>query len=212
MITIRTSDLVGTLADVTPFAASDKDVPDLNVIRLEWDGRMLHAQSTDRFRIGWASWSPDDEPEIEVQDDLFTNIGSGDNPWHCYIPLADAEHLVKTFKLPTKEAVVVPLTVDYDAQRGRVKVARSRTTGHSAIDIAIDTQSVEYPNLRELLAVADLPDVIDGITFTAKLLADFAKVRARGPLQLRFTRTQLVHVTIGERFVGAIVAREKAEG
>ncbi|WP_213451561.1 hypothetical protein [Rhizomonospora bruguierae] len=59
MITIPTGELVGLLGDVVPFASPDKDMPNYNVVRLEWDGEMLHALTCDTIRIGWSSWHPD---------------------------------------------------------------------------------------------------------------------------------------------------------
>lgn len=59
-VTITTGDLCGLLLDVAPFAFPDDDLPDVNVIRLEWDGAMLHASATDTLRAARSSWHPDD--------------------------------------------------------------------------------------------------------------------------------------------------------
>jgi hypothetical protein len=56
-----------------------------------------------------------------------------------------------------------------------------------------------------VLANHDAVTPVKEIAFTAKWLADFAKVRPRGPLELGFTGPEsLVHVTVGNRFMGAI--------
>lgn len=211
-VTITTADFVGLLSDAIPFAFGDDDLPALNSILLWWDGEKLHTQATDRYRLAWASWHPDDEPEREYQGDIFNQPGSGDDPWTVLIPLADAQHLVKTYKLPPKEAFV-PLTVEADVNRLTVK--RSRDTGYPAIRTDIDCRDLEgFPDLPKLLSGFDVVSKVDGLALNPKLIADFAKVRSRGcPLSLRFTgEDSAVLVSIGERFVGSIMpVREGGE-
>lgn len=202
-LTITTADFTGLLGDVIPFAFPDDDLPILNAVNLAWDGEQLHAQATDHRRIAWSSWHPDDEPDTDVQGDLFHQPGSGDDPWQVLVPLDDAVHLVKTYKLAAKEAVRVPVTLDVGL--GRLTVERDRDSGHPAITTVIESRPGEYPNPRAILSGFDAVNPVDGLAFTAKLLADFAKVRPRGPLQMKFTgEGKPVLVTIGERFVGAI--------
>lgn len=205
MITIPTGDLTGVLSDVIPFAFPKDDFPMLNVVRLEWDGHALHTLTTDRYRVGWSTWEPGDVGKFEeVQDDLFADWGSGDDPWACTLALADAAEIAKVFKLSHKESQV-PLTVDYEADRRRLTVKRAKETGHSAITIsAEDTFEANFPDVRTLLANADKLAARREVEYTAAFLADFAKVRPRGPLSMRHTRS-LTHVSIGERFVGAIM-------
>ncbi|MEU7170352.1 hypothetical protein ABZ949_02525 [Micromonospora tulbaghiae] len=203
MITVPTGELTGTIADVLPFVFPDPDLPNLNCVRLEWDGHMLHALSTDRYRIAWSAWHPDDDPDIETQDDLFTNWGGADDPWTATITLDDAKELVKVFKLPTKEQRV-PLTVDFT--NGQVTVRRDRDTGYTALRLDIPDQLAEFPDVRKLLTDSDRVEPIAGLAFNAKYLADFGKVRPRAPMQLSFTgATKLTHVAIGKRFTGAIM-------
>lgn len=203
MITIRTADFTGILADVIPFASTDAELLSLNVVRVEWDGKVLHAHATDRYRIGIASWDPDDAPEIDSQDDLFTDFGGADEPWAVNVDLDDAKHLVKTYKLPAKQGNT-PITVE--VINGDMKVVRDRKTGHSAITVKVDGMSEPFPDLRELLAGKDAIKPVSGLAFGARFLADFGKVRPRGPLELDFTgSSSLTHVRIGERFVGAIM-------
>ncbi len=204
-VTITTADFVGLLSDTIPFAFQDDDLPALNSILLWWDGDKLHTQATDRYRIAWASWHPDDEPEREYQGDIFNQPGSGDDPWTVLIPLADAQHLVKTYKLPPKEGHV-PLSVETDVNRLTVK--RHRDTGYPAIRTDIDCRDLDgFPNLVELLAGLDVVSKVDGLALNPKLIADFSKVRTRGgPMSLRFTgEVSPVLVSIGERFVGSIM-------
>lgn len=202
MITVPTEDLVGVLSDVVPFAHPDNDLPSLNAVRLDWDGTMLHAQATDMLRIAWSSWHPADEPEGESQDDLFTKWGGADDPWATLVPLDDAKHLIKVFKLGAKE-LRVPLEVDYAG--GSVTVKRSRDTGYSALSARVEGRMDEFPDVAKFLAEADVVTSVVSVAFGAKLIADFSKVRPRGPMELTFTgATSLTHVRIGERFIGAI--------
>lgn len=208
MITIPTGDLTGILADVIPFALPEDDLPSLNCVRLHWDGKQLHAMATDRYRAAISTWDPYDLPVHDTQDDLFTSWGSGDEPWSAILPLDDAKEIVKVFKLGPKETQV-PLTVDLD--NGRLKVARARETGYSALTAVMTAVLVEFPDVRALLAKADVIEEVRGLAYTAKFLADFAKVRPRGPLELTFA-SGLTHVSIGERFVGAITPVRIGDG
>lgn len=209
MITIPTGDLVGILSDVIPFANPDDEFPTLHSVRLEWSGTALHAFASDRYRVGWSAWSPDDDPYEERQADLFTEWGGVDEPWQATVALDDVKHLVKTFKLSGKGVYYVPLTVEHVSRA--VRIQRGKDTGHSAISNTVEDLFVPYPDLRDLLATHDTVSPVTGGAFNAKYLADFAKVRPRGPLHLRFTSNRFVHISIGDRFVGAIMAVD-AEG
>lgn len=203
MITIPTGDLTGILGDVIPFASSDKDDPILNAVRVEWDGRMAHALATDRYRVAISTWNPHDLPERDTQDDLFTEWGGADDPWAVVVPLDDAKDVVAAYKLGAKE-MGVPLTVDVHDYR--LKVARSRDTGHSAITMAVEVPMIEWPDVRKLLADNSTVQPFAQLAYTPKLLADFAKVRPRGPMELTFCGEKgFTLVQIGERFSGAIM-------
>jgi DNA polymerase III sliding clamp (beta) subunit (PCNA family) len=213
VITIPTGDFVGLLADVIPFASTDDEIPSVNCVRLEWVGTRLDALATDRYRIAVSEWEPGDTGKDEaIQDDLFSDWGSGDDPWRTTIALDDAKELVKVFKLGEKE-YSVPLSVDYEFGRARFTVKRAKETGHSAITIVLETTEVEFPDVRALLSKNDALKPVTSLGYTAKLLADFGKVRPRGPLELSFTGAEgLTHVSIGERFHGAIMPVRIGDG
>lgn len=200
MITIPTGDLTGVLGDVVSFAHPKPDGGALNCVRLEWDGEYLHALTTDRIRVGISTWHHDDEPDDDGQDDLFAKWGGADDPWSILMPLDDAKDLISNYKLGPKE-YRVPLTIDMHL--GVLKVERSRDTGHSRIVMQIQGVLDEFPDVRKMLREADRLVPVTGQRYTAKWLADFAKVRARGPLQMTYAKG-LTHISIGERFVGAI--------
>lgn len=209
MITIPTGDLVGILADVLPFAHPDDDYENIHCVRLEWDGEQLHAMATDRHRLGWSTWEAGDVGDDD-KDDTVSEWGSGDAPWVAVLDLADAVQISKVFKLPAKQ-VMTPLTVDYDSDRHRVTVVRSKDTSHSAITISADDTFVEFPDVRGWLAKADQLAVVQEVGYSSKWLADFAKVRPAGPMKLRFAKG-LTHISIGKRFVGAIVPAAADKG
>jgi hypothetical protein len=201
-LTIPTSDLVGVLSDVVPFASAADDLPTVNCVRLEWDGGQLHALATDMYRMGISSWEPVDiAVGEEIQDDMFTEWGSGDAPWRMTIALDEAVELVKVFKLPVKEGQT-PLTVEYAPFQATF--ARYRDTGHSAITVVAPDTGVTFPDLRALLGAKDTLEPTTGVHFNAKWLADFAKVRPRTPMHMRFSEG-FTRIDIGERFVGGII-------
>jgi hypothetical protein len=220
-ITIPTGDLTGILADVIPFAFPEDDYPALCCVHLEWDGETLHAMTTDHHRLAWSQWTPGDIDDQPQQDDLFTDWGSGDEPWTTNLALADAKELVKVFKLPTKE-MNTPVVIDHfappsltldelqvgakPAPPARTKVIRSRETGHSAITVVAEDNGHPFADLRATLAKNDRAKPTRNIIYNADYLADFAKVRARGPMQMTFTGPDKpTRITIGKRFIGAIM-------
>lgn len=206
MITVPTTELVGLLTDTIPFASPDKELPVLRTVRIDWDGEMLHASATDRYRIGWSRWHPDDDPDEDAQDSLFTDWGGADEPWTAVVDLDDAKDAVKMFKLPAKEGHA-PLTVElYHRQ---IRISRSRETGHSAITHVIrDAATEDHTDPRALFDRMPDPVSTSEVAFSARMVADFAKVRPRGPLALTLAGTEgvvhVVHVAIGERFTGAV--------
>lgn len=202
MITIPTGDLVGIVNDAIPFASADKEDNVLRSVHLEWDGEVMHAIATDRIKLGWSQWSPDDDHEIEHQETLFTKWGGVDEPWAVTIAYDDAKHLAKTFALPAKQ-MYIPLTIE---RVGRsVRVSRTKADGHSGVVVVIEDTFVEYPSVRQVLADNDVTRQAGGLSVSVSHLAAFAKVRPRGPMAMRFTGPHsLIHVTIGERFIGAV--------
>ncbi len=207
MITIPTVELVGLLSDVIPMAGKDTDELDLNCVRLSWDGEKLHAQATNRHITGWSTWDPDDSPAQDHQGDLLNQWGGTDAPWAATIALADATHLVKTYKLGGKRWFV-PLTIE--CTDAGVRIVRSKDHGHSVISTVVKDRFVEFPRVDELLAetnVAGKTANASALSFNPKHLAAFGKVREHGDgkVDLRFTGPAgLVHVYIGTRFRGGI--------
>lgn len=206
-VTIPTGDLIGLISDVAPFAAQD-DKSLFNCVRLEWDGNLLHAMATDRYHLAWGQWHPDDEHELPRQDSLFTTFGGDGDPWSAVIGLPDALHIKKVFKLGKKQwatALTVQLTED-----GSVEVARDHDTGYSALIATLPGLDRELIDFRAVLSKHDTTKERAGLAFNAKQLADFAKVRARGPMHMIFTET-IAHVSIGQRFCGAIMPINETE-
>lgn len=201
MITIPTGELTGLIADTAPFAFPEDDLPDVNVIRLEWDGDMLHATATDTMRSARSTWHPDDSDGGE-QDSMFAVFGGADDRWVIYISLDDAKEAAKVFKLPTKENRA-PLTLTYD--HGRLVIARNRDTGHTAHTMVLEGKVVNFPNLTRDLDDSVTATEVGQVHYTGTHLAAFGVVRQRGPLQMLFAGPgRPTRVRIGSRFVGAI--------
>jgi hypothetical protein len=210
MLTIPTGELVGTLQDIIPFASTDKDLPSVHAVRLEWDGDRLHALATDRYVAGWSRWHPDDkavhaDPDKGIQEELF-DVWGGDHhkEWQVTLDLPDAAEIVKVYRLPAKQDRC-PLEVE--CEWPKLTIRRRPSDEHSAIVSTFEgLRDIDFPNVRALLDVGRLPVLTEQITYDAKKLATFAKVRYYGPLALRLhgPRTTTV-VTIGERFTGAIM-------
>jgi hypothetical protein len=134
---------------------------------------------------------------------MFTEWGGADDAWSVLLPLDDAKDVAKVFKLPVKEGWT-PLTVENI--NGQLKVVRKRDGLHSAITQSVDGVPFGFPNLAELLAKSDSVEQIRQVAYDARRMALFGKVRQRGSMSLTFTgENRITHVTIGERFVGAIM-------
>lgn len=204
---IPTGDLVGCVADVVAFACQDEKWPDLYAVRLEWDRTEFHALATDRYRLGWSRWQPDDPPPGDLQDDLFATWGETDagGSWAVTVALDDARDLVKTFKLARKQGRV-PLLVEANPGAA-VTVSRRGDTGHPAVRMSLADRRVDWPGAAGLLGDGALVTTGE-VAFTPQYLGDLGKVRPRGPMQMSFTgpagAVRMVVITMGERFTAAI--------
>lgn len=206
MIMIPSAELTGLLGDVVHLAHPDGKVsiPWLSCVHLSWDGEMVHTMATDRYKLGWSSWHPDDLPDGDVQDDIITTWGGDDEPWQIVIPLADARHLIKAYKVPKKlQRVPIGITVG----DGLIEVLRSRDSGRSAVRVVIKgTTSEEMPDIPKLLSEHDTSQATRTARYDADGLAAFARVRSSSALEMTFDgKNGLTKIAIGDRFVGAIV-------
>lgn len=210
MITVPTGDFVGLIADVLPFAFPKPDLPEINCVRLEWDGEMLHAVAHDTNRAGWSSWHPGDEHDMDEQTAVTAAWGGADDDWDVLLPYDDALHLTKVYKLPHKEQFT-PLHVE--ANFGTLRVTRQPDSGHSAIRSDVLGRRHDFHDPREFLEAEQNLSAVPQIGFSGKGLADFGKVRQRGPMQLSFTGAHSrTVVRIGKRFVGSISPTEDESG
>lgn len=207
VIQISTFDFTGLLSDTIPFSYPEDDLPTLHCVRLEWDGTMMHALSTDLNRIAISSWHPHDDTEAGDEREQarlpVSPWGGSDRPWAVVLPRSDAEKLVQVFKLPAKRGLT-PLAVE--VQHGHLKVMRPRIGGLLSLRADVEGSLEEFPDLRKQLGEHDRVEAVDEISFSGGNLADFcASVRQRGPLELGFSgRTGMTRISIGERFVGAV--------
>lgn len=203
MITIQTGDFTGLLSDVTPFAFPKDDMPSINVVRLEWDGHMLHASSTDTLRAARSSWHPDDDERGKNdKEPLIPAYGGGEDRWVIFMRLDDAKKLVDHFTLPKKFGGV-PITLDDFGDK--VRVSRSADTGHQAVTVTVETHYVEFPDLTKLLDADPEPVAMSQVAVVGRHLADFGSVRQRGVMTLTlFGPERAIRITIGDRFVATM--------
>jgi len=210
VITIPSTEFCGLLGDVMSMALDHPNFPDLNCVRIHWDGQLLHAQAHDGTHIAWSRWSADDDPDNDAQESILDPWGGDDDPWSVIITLADAKLVAKNYKVD-KKSLWTPLTVG--ETNGNLRIVRNRVPGLMAITTTVDGQARTFPDLAKVLAEHDRADAVRSIAFTAAQLAHFADVRARGPLEFTFTGTRgpaLIH--IGTRFTDAITpVRQAAE-
>jgi hypothetical protein len=173
-------------------------------VHLRWDGAQFHASSTDGIRAVVSSWSPDDRPDKDVQEELGIGLGGDDEPWEFILASEDAAHLLSTAK-PIKHLEYVPLFVDCDGLNLTVRRAKQlRCPGFS---VAYDGKTHGFPDLREtVVAAMGKAEATKEIWFNASLMADFSKARQRGgPAKFTFAGPDAATVVeIGERFVGVI--------
>lgn len=211
MITLPICELTGLLNDTIPFALDDPEFPDLNCLRITWDGQLLHTQAHDGTHAAWASWSPDDDPDGETQESLLEPYGGDDQPWDVTVKLVDAKATVKMHKVDKKQ-MFAPIQIGVD-DTGNLRIVRNRQPGLMAITTTIEGQQVTFPDLAEVLAKHDRADAVRNIAFTAAQLAHFGQVRPRGPMEVTFTGGRgPALVRIGERFTGLITpVRTRAE-
>lgn len=207
-LTLPTYELVGAFTDVIPFASTDKDFPPLYGVRVEWDGERLHTHATDRYHVGWSTWTPDDPPpsDVPVQDPLDGWGADDDKPWSVFLDLPHAKEIVSVFKLPPKTAWH-PVDVSPDFGRLTVRRMGAGEDGVSAVRLTVETiLGLDVVDVRKTLA--KLPAVVATrrVALSPPLLAHFAKVRPHGPLQLELAGEKgAIRARMGTRFTGAIM-------
>ncbi|NUT31494.1 MAG: hypothetical protein HOV79_00315 [Hamadaea sp.] len=204
MITIPTSDLLGIIADVAPFALVDKDMPEWGLVRLEWTSEQLDAYATNGWVAARSSWHPDDLPDRDREDDLFQLWGGDDARWRIDIPVDDAKALLSIYKLPAKETWA-QLTVEH-VNLHSVRIVRTKDTGHPAITTVIRGGDAEMPDVAKALDTLREDRPTARVAFNAKQLALFDKVRPRGAVAMQLGgEKHSTRVTIGERFVATLL-------
>jgi len=209
-LTIPTGDLVGILSDVLPFADPDKESP-RHAVRLWWDAAQLHAEAYSGPHWGRSTWDPDDQHFEEHQDSLITKWGSGDAPWSIVMELPDAKEIVKIYKLSGKGVYYTPLHLDNLG--GPLRIVRSADSGHSAINLVVSEVFDTWPRIDQVMQLGQQQwQAVDDLRVNAGLLASFGSVRQRDVMRVRFTGPDSpIHVTIGGRFIGAVMPYREPE-
>jgi hypothetical protein len=201
---IPTADLIGTIGDAKVFISSDKEDVERRCVHLHWTGDLWHASAIDGIRAAVSSWSPDDQPEKDVQGELGFVWGGGD-PFEIILSIDDAEHLLAAAK-PVKGLEYVPLVLDCDGFQLTVK--RAKQTRLPGFTLGYDGMAHAFPDVRAILVEAMAKaEPVKEMWFNLKYLATFAEVRQRGgPAKYTFAGpNHLAVMEIGQRFVGAIM-------
>lgn len=221
MITIPTSQLIGAVSDVLPFAAIDLNDPTNCVVRIEWDGHRLITMATDRLRTARCTWDPAAEDLDESTADYIDEYGADSTvlPWSLRISTDDAKSLCKAFKLRGAKRQGVPVRLAVTCSSAventyTLRASREGAAGWSPLALDISGHGKPRPednpeaDLHATLAkYAGITALgADVVAFPPKMLAAFGKVRAHGPLELEFTGPgrAMVRWRMGSRFVGLL--------
>lgn len=216
-VTVPSRELTTALTEVALFASPDEDDLDRHCVKIEWDGERLHFLALDGYRTAWASWGPDDIPELGKGEQEPINARYGANhdiedPVAVTIDTGDVKEIVSSFKVDKKDGRT-PISVTIRADQ--LTLYRSADTGFSEHRLKVRGTQSRLPDVRRWIIdaagrVADAAP-IKAIAFTPTFLADFCKVRPGKVLQLAFTE-KLVLVQLGRHFKGSIVPATPEKG
>lgn len=218
MITIPTSELTGTIADVLGFVDDDKNNAYRGIV-IAWTGDDLKASAYDVLSGGTSTWVPGGGVELTAgeaggPEEIFAEWGGDENDyaWRVWVGLDDAKEIVKTFKLPAKEALT-PVTIETNIAQSRLIVARAKTDKRSAHTMTIETDTAQVsrvPNPEEVAESAfsqDSAQMQIGLALAAYRLGAFAAVRQWDVAAFSFgTAGGPIAVQISSRFTGFIFA------
>lgn len=206
MIVITSGELVGLLADVTPFAPEAKDDPHHGVL-LEWTGATLRAHAADALSAGLSTWDPEgrwDAPPAELGGKF--GASREDEPrWRVFLALSDVAEIVKTFKVAVKQRHA-PVSVRANDAGTRLIIERTRDTGltEHLMMVRPTGAEVSFPDI--MAAVAETEKHAEPVFYIrawAHRLAAFANAGRHGPFTQGFAGEHpLVVMAAGGRFVG----------
>jgi hypothetical protein len=157
---------------------------------------------------GWSTWDPQDDPLLDMREELLDRPGGGEDDWTTYVPIDAAKTIAKDLKLPDKEAVNALVTVVYDERPARLTLTRGRAGRRIGKTLSVDCSPPGvglFPDLAKLFAEHSALAPVREASYHGTLLADFGMVRPRGGyLTLTFAADGLSLVAVGPRFVGSI--------
>lgn len=186
--TFKATDLADALRVGSLFASTDKTIPMLHAVRLEFDGKALTALATDRYTAG-----------------LFTVDGEGD-AFNANVSVAVVKQILTSLKGAPSYAPVEVIIEEVSPFTHKITV---RTFDG---EITATLNDGDFPKLRALI-----PDAHNGdgtgnvgmVSFDPAYLAKFAKVQTgRTKVPARFSLSapmKPARVDIGENFVGVIM-------
>lgn len=205
--TMKADALHTVLTVASTFAGSDKTLPMLTAVRLDFTESQVTGAGTDRFVLGVqrADYSGEAFNALIAQDDVKTvtriaKTATRDRNWR------EAEIEIQREKS-------WPAGADYRDPAAAVERADGRVTHvtfrfNSGESITVQTLDVEFPKYARLIPAGDDVDTDSADTkgFNASYLAKFAKVPGSHQMKLivgKDTRPSVV--SIGDDFIGLIM-------
>lgn len=221
MITTSAREIVAALKNVIPFASADVDDPAYNVVRIDFDGDSLYTSASNRtqhvrYRLDIEEIGDHEEAGAHAWQ---YGISAEAYPFSVRLDLISAKGVVGALAMNPAKLMFAPVTLKVItdmSERNMYKVKFIRDANDPLWNAAAahysgrgvpDTDEGDAPEV-------DIFDLIDrtremagknfGVAWNAKLLANFSKVVAYGPLEMSFTgdAEQAVRVQIGTRFEG----------
>lgn len=222
MITIPTTELIGSLTDVLPVITDPKG--SLAGVRVSWDGESLHFTTYDVHAGATVEWTPGEGAEGDLdagpdgEDATFEDIdwGGDDAPWSVWIWLPQAKEILKLFKLPAK-LWRFPVTLKCSPTGDRLTIEREDGPKAGRL-LMLNTDNGMLPKIPDVRALAG--SVVlnsaaergrEAISLAPHRLGAVGAIRAHGVLALRFPASESslpIALHAGTRYAGFIYGAE----
>jgi DNA polymerase III sliding clamp (beta) subunit (PCNA family) len=201
-LNLTARELAAVVAPVLPMAGRDGDLPVINAVLIETDGKWLVAMSTDRFRIGIKRIEKrptDDDPATEWPE------------FRALIPLRSVRSLLSMFKPTRSMNPELSLTVEGD------NLIAEGAGGFDLFDASRFTYALQpgqFPDLRAL--VRNASEGVDERAHEAGInpifMADF-KACGNAVLRIAFGAPgRPIVLTDDEGFIGLLMPRKLVSG
>lgn len=180
------ADVLRELATVSVAASTDKALPILNGVRLEWDSTGMTAVATDRWRLAMVHW---DGTHRSWATGLMADTPDG----HALVGAKDFTAYVKSLPKPGRG---MPALVAVRPEGGGVRFTCD--TGDGELSRLLPYLDGEFPNYASLFPKEW--GAVECISMDPRFVADVAKMPTvrGGGVQVRFTEPTRPMVWTGE--------------